>query len=45
VQVTRGSVRVNGRDLKTGDGASLSDEAAVRVEGLNAGEVLVFDLA
>jgi redox-sensitive bicupin YhaK (pirin superfamily) len=45
VQVTQGQVRVNGHELKTGDGAALSDEPAVRVEGVDAGEVLVFDLA
>ena len=32
-------------DLKSGDGAALSNEAAVRVEGVAGGEVLVFDLA
>lgn len=45
VQVTRGKVRVNGRDLDTGDGASLSDEPVVRIEGVEDAEVLVFDLA
>jgi redox-sensitive bicupin YhaK (pirin superfamily) len=45
VQVLRGRVRVNGRDLKGGDGAALTGEKAVGVEGLDAGEVLVFDLA
>lgn len=45
VHVVQGSVRVNGRDLKEGDGAAFSDEPAVRVEGVNQGEVLVFDLA
>jgi redox-sensitive bicupin YhaK (pirin superfamily) len=45
VQVVRGRVRVNGRDLKSGDGAALTGEKAVGVEGLDAGEVLVFDLA
>ena len=45
VQVTRGEVRVNGVELKSGDGAALSSEAAVRVEGVAGGEVLVFDLA
>jgi redox-sensitive bicupin YhaK (pirin superfamily) len=45
VQVARGSVRVNGRDLQAGDGAALSDEELVKIEGVNAGEVLVFDLA
>ena len=45
VHVARGAVRVNGRELKAGDGAALSDEGAVRVEGVDGGEVLVFDLA
>jgi len=45
VHVARGAVRVNGRDLTAGDGAALSDEAAVRVEGIDGGEVLLFDLA
>ncbi|HEY3384020.1 MAG TPA: pirin family protein [Vicinamibacterales bacterium] len=44
VQVTRGKARVNGHVLKAGDGAALSDEALVRVEGMEASEVLVFDL-
>jgi hypothetical protein len=38
-------VRVNGRELGAGDGAALSEEDAVRIEGVKAGEVLVFDLA
>lgn len=45
VHVVQGNVRVNGRDLKEGDGAAFSDEPAVHVEGFNQGEVLVFDLA
>jgi len=45
VQVIRGRVRVNGIDLKAGDGAALSDEPLVHVEGIDAGEVVVFDLA
>ena len=45
VHVARGKVRVNGRDLGAGDGAALSDESAVRIEGVAGGEVLVFDLA
>jgi redox-sensitive bicupin YhaK (pirin superfamily) len=45
VQVARGKVQVNGRDLKAGDGAALSTEERVHVEGLDGGEVLVFDLA
>ena len=45
VHVARGHVRVNGRDLGPGDGAALSREAGVDVEGVADGEVLVFDLA
>jgi redox-sensitive bicupin YhaK (pirin superfamily) len=45
VQVARGEVRVNGHDLATGDGAAISDEPVVRIEGKDDAEVLVFDLA
>jgi redox-sensitive bicupin YhaK (pirin superfamily) len=48
VQVARGNAKVNGQLLHAGDGAALSNEASVRVEGSgsgsDAGEVLVFDL-
>ena len=45
VQIARGKARVNGHDLKAGDGAALTDESGVRIEGIDASEVLVFDLA
>jgi len=45
VQVARGKARINGVDLKAGDGAALSGETLVRVEGVEASEVLIFDLA
>lgn len=45
VQVARGKVRINGQELSVGDGAALSDEQAIQIEGIDAGEVLVFDLA
>jgi redox-sensitive bicupin YhaK (pirin superfamily) len=47
VHVARGRVRVNGRELGAGDGAALSNEAAVQLDGVDGGdgEVLVFDLA
>jgi len=44
VHVVRGAVTVNGVALQGGDGAALSDEPAVRLEGVDAAEVLVFDL-
>jgi quercetin 2,3-dioxygenase len=45
VHVARGKVRVNGAELSAGDGAALSNEEKVKVEGVAGGEVLVFDLA
>lgn len=45
VQVARGAVAVNGQVLEAGDGASVSNESAVRVEAREPSEVLVFDLA
>jgi quercetin 2,3-dioxygenase len=44
VHVARGTVSVNGKTLSAGDGAAVEGED-VRVEGVDAGEVLVFDLA
>jgi hypothetical protein len=37
-------VRVNGTELSAGDGAAISEETKLRIEGVEAGEVLVFDL-
>jgi redox-sensitive bicupin YhaK (pirin superfamily) len=45
VQIACGRARINGHELEAGDGAALSDESAVQIEGLDASEVLVFDLA
>lgn len=45
VHVVRGRVRVNGQELAAGDAAALSNEEKVHVEGIEGGEVLVFDLA
>ena len=45
VQVARGRVRVQGRELEAGDGVALSQEPTLTIEGIDAGEVLVFDLA
>jgi quercetin 2,3-dioxygenase len=44
VHVARGKVSVNGQRLADGDSLALTDEAAVRVEGIDRGELLVFDL-
>jgi quercetin 2,3-dioxygenase len=45
VQVARGSVKLNGKTLETGDGAAISAEKAVELTGINDAEVLLFDLA
>ncbi|MHB8418266.1 MAG: pirin family protein [Myxococcales bacterium] len=45
VHLARGRARVNGRDLEAGDGAAIEGEPTVTIEGVAAGEVLVFDLA
>ncbi|HVH43495.1 MAG TPA: pirin family protein [Labilithrix sp.] len=45
VHVARGKVRVNGRDLAAGDGAAVSEEPGLRIDGVDGGgEVLVFVL-
>ena len=45
VQVARGSVKLNGAKLTTGDGAAVSREKALELTGVEDAEVLVFDLA
>jgi len=45
VQVARGQVIVNGQQLSAGDGVALAQESKISVEGVDKGEVLVFDLA
>lgn len=45
VQVARGSVKLNGQELKVGDGAAISREKSVELTGVKDAEVLLFDLA
>lgn len=45
VHVADGRIRINGRELGTGDGVAISDERHLSIEGIAKGEVLVFDLA
>jgi redox-sensitive bicupin YhaK (pirin superfamily) len=45
VQVARGTVKVNGVELKAGDGAAVSKETEIRAEARESSEVLLFDLA
>lgn len=42
LQVARGTVELNGVALKEGDGAAISEEASIAIDG--SGEVLLFDL-
>src|ERR1700741_4751643 len=44
VQVARGSVKLNGTELETGDGAAISAEKALELTGVKDAEVLLFDL-
>ncbi len=45
VHCARGKVSVNGTELAEGDGLAIEREAKISVDGVDAGEVLVFDLA
>lgn len=45
VQVIAGTVRVNGAELRTGDGAALSEAGALELQAGTETELLVFDLA
>jgi redox-sensitive bicupin YhaK (pirin superfamily) len=44
VQVARGSVKLNGTELETGDGAAITAEKTVELTGVKNAEVLIFDL-
>jgi redox-sensitive bicupin YhaK (pirin superfamily) len=45
VQVVRGASQLNGHRLNAGDGAAISDEAAIEMAAEAGAEVLLFDLA
>jgi redox-sensitive bicupin YhaK (pirin superfamily) len=45
VQIARGAVKLNGIELKAGDGAAISKESEVRVVAQEPSEVLLFDMA
>ncbi|HEY0405415.1 MAG TPA: pirin family protein [Pyrinomonadaceae bacterium] len=44
-QVARGAVNINGQSLEQGDGAAVSDESSLKIEGREASEILLFDLS
>ncbi len=45
LHLINGSIHVNGHTLTAGDGLAIEDESTIRIEGIEAGEVLLFDLA
>ena len=45
VQVVRGDVSLNDRELGAGDGAAVSDESALEIVAKTESELLIFDLA
>jgi len=45
VQVARGRIALNGKELETGDGAAISQEGSLQLTGVQEAEVLLFDLA
>jgi quercetin 2,3-dioxygenase len=44
VQVIRGTVRLNGTQLRAGDGAAISKETVLQIHATEAAELLLFDL-
>lgn len=45
LQVLKGSLTVNGVELKTGDGAAISEEEELKIHAAEQAELLLFDLA
>lgn len=45
LQVAKGAVELNGKKLKQGDGAAISDEPKLNIKGDHDSEILLFDLA
>lgn len=44
LHLARGNMRLNGQALATGDGAKVSDEARLELQGESEAEILLFDL-
>jgi len=45
IQVARGAIVLNGENLDQGDGAAISGESALAIDGRDGAEILLFDLA
>lgn len=44
IQIAEGTVRLNGRELATGDAAAVTKETSISLEGVSPAQVLLFDL-
>ena len=44
LHVARGAVRLDEQALREGDGAAISDEEAIQIDGVEPAEILLFDL-
>jgi redox-sensitive bicupin YhaK (pirin superfamily) len=44
IQIAKGAVELNGKQLNQGDGAAVSDESKLAIKGTEESEVLLFDL-
>ena len=45
IQIARGSVKLNERELRAGDGAAVTEAGALAIVGEADAEVLLFDIA
>jgi hypothetical protein len=45
IQIARGTLNVNGHDLRQGDGAAISNESSLKLVSAGEAELLLFDLA
>jgi quercetin 2,3-dioxygenase len=45
LQVAKGAIELNGKAMAQGDGAAISDEPKLSIQGVEDAEVLLFDLA
>ena len=44
LQITKGALSLNGKNLKAGDGAAISEETHLTIEAVSSSEFLLFDL-
>lgn len=44
LHVARGALTLNGRSMQAGDGAKVRDEARLDIVGVDAAELLLFDM-